>query len=352
MIRPLATCALFACLSAAEDPGSWRVVPAGTTITFHGSSTLHDFDGTAVVSGGAISLVPGAESGWVEVDAKSMQTGNESRDEKMHDEHMTVAAHPAIRFELTALQRSSAGVVARGTWTMHGVSRTLEIPVTLPTAGAAEPRLTARFPIDMRQWSIPVPSAALVVRVDPVVQVAVDLRLEPARDAAPAPAAARTLGELTLSDQRGAATRLDLVARDRLVMYFRLGERAHAKRCDELLSSRLPSGRGLLRVIDGHEIAESDRATLIRRLSDAAGETGPSFLLDWEGRLAKDLRLPDQPLLFLGFDAQGVLRGEVEGVRTGEALNRAFALLGTAADPAFTDAQVNPPARSAKEMAR
>ncbi len=343
----LAALLTFGSLLAAAEV-TYQVEPDGSTVTFHGSSTVHDFDGTAQVASGAIDLTPGRERGRVVVSATSMHTGNTSRDEQMHGEHLESAAHPTIAFTLGTLRRVAGAVTVEGTWEMHGVSRTVTIPVTLPDPAATSPRLRASFPIDMRDWNIPVPSAALVIRVDPVVQVQIDLALRIDPTATVTAAAIRTLGELSLSDQHGTAHRLDQEAKDRLVMLFQVDERSLAKRCDGLLSSRLGASRPLLRVIDGREYGPDDRPRLAQRLVDATRSDGVVFLLDWDGEVAKRLSLPAAPLLFLGFDAGGRLTGKVPGERTGAALGKALALIGLSATPPFADEQVNPRTKGAR----
>ena len=225
---------------------------------------------------------------------------------------------------------------------MHGVSRTLKIPVTLPEANATAPRLRTNFPVDIRDWGIPVPGVAVFISVDPKIQVAVDLALAPTAAAPLAAAPVRSLGDLALPDQHGTMHPIGREARARLVMYFIVDERVLAKRCDGLLSARLGAERPLIRVIDGRSFQPEDRPTLTQRLVKASATDGTVFLLDWEGVVAKQLALPPATLQFLGFAADGSLTGEVIGDRRGATLGRALALVGIDATPPFTDAEVNP----------
>lgn len=343
---PLICLLVVGALPAAD---AWKVVSQNSTVAFHGSSTLHDFDGTATVTAGAINLTAGAEAGWVEVSATSMKTGSDGRDKKMHAEHMVSTTWPAIRFALTRLERKDGTVIAHGTWTMHGVARTLAIPVTLPDA--AKPVLTTSFTIDMRQWDIPVPSTALVIRVDPKVKVDVSLALAP-DDGAAAATPARMLGELALPDHRGGNQRLDQIARDRLMMYFVLDERVAAKRCDLALRPRLGAQRELLRVVDGRAYKPEDRATVVKRIADGVGEEAVTFLLDWDGAVAKALALPAAPLQFIGFDAQGRVTGEVAATFDREELTRVLPLVPAIDQKAFTTDDLSEAKRKAKDSRR
>src|ERR1043165_512746 len=90
-----------------------RVDPALSTVAFHGSSTLHDFDGSAVLVAGAFDLAAGM--GMVEADAASMKTGSEGREAKMHDEVMVTKPWPRIRFALTRFEPAPAGAPEGGT---------------------------------------------------------------------------------------------------------------------------------------------------------------------------------------------------------------------------------------------
>lgn len=350
MKRTLFALLIAAGLTAADG---WKVSPTGSTVTWHGSSTLHDFDGTATVTAGAIDLSAGKEAGWVEVSATSMQSGSAGRDKKMHADHLASATHGTIRFALARLERKPDGIIAHGTWTMHGVARTLSMPVVLPDAAAAKPVLTAAFTIDMRRWDIPVPSTALVIRVDPLVKVVVSLALE--RDdaaAATAVAAPRMLATLSLPDHRGGSQRLDQIARDRLVMYFRLDERVAAKRCDLALDPRLGTQRPLIRVIDGREYKPEDRATVVARIAEGVGADPVTFLLDWDGALARQLALPAAPLLFIGFDTQGRVTGEEACTFDREELTRVLPLLPALDQKPFTGDDLSTAKRKAKDSRR
>ena len=98
---------LVAVLPAAEV---LKIDPAQSTVTFHGSSTLHDFDGTAKLVAGAFDLAAG--HGMIEADATSMNTASEGRDEKMHDEIMVTKTWSRIRFDLTRFEAATGDAVS------------------------------------------------------------------------------------------------------------------------------------------------------------------------------------------------------------------------------------------------
>jgi len=162
---------------------------------------------------------------------------------------------------------------------------------------------------------------------------------------------AASLTDLVLPDHRGGTCKLDTV-RDRLLMYFRTGERTTAKRCDQVLSKRLGPERPLVRVIDGREHAREDRETLIRRIAETVGDEPITFLLDWDGLVAKRLSLPDSPLLCLGIAADGSINGIAPCAYDRESLGRILPLLPALDQSAFTIEELTPVKRPSRETRR
>ena len=262
------------------------------------------------------------------------------------------AKFPNIVFALGRLERTAGGVIAHGTWSMHGVNRQVDLAVTLPPyplPPGTKAHLKAAFPIDMRQWNIPVPSTALIIRVSPEIKVEVDLALEPSADStASLPAVGPTLGDLALTDHRGVAHQLGNECKGRLLMVFDVDARVTAKRCDELLSKRLAPAAPLIRVIDGSAFKVAERETLIHRLQEAVKDDTTSFLMDWEGAVRARLKLPVAPLLFLGFTNDGLVTGEVEGRLEASVLTRILTLVGRPAEPPFTADEFPAPAKKGR----
>jgi polyisoprenoid-binding protein YceI len=328
---------MFAADATAAATSRWQVDPAASTVTFHGSSTLHDFDGKAMVTAGVIDLTPGRESGSATVSSASMNTDESSRDRTMHDDHMESAKYPDIVFTLTRLERAPSGAIAHGTWAMHGATVPVDLPVvlpTLPSPAGIVPHLTSTFTLDMRTWNIAVPSAMLVIHVKPTIRVDVDLALKPAT--AVAIKAGPALADITLADQRGVSHDLGAESRGRLLILFPIDERITAKRCDDLLRRRLDPAMPLIRVIDGAGITGADHDVLVKRLNAAVTDPDLAFLLDWNGAVRARLAAPSAPVLFIGFTADGGLSGELEGHPDAQVLTSVLALIGRAAEPPFT----------------
>ncbi len=331
---------LLALAGALPAEERWTVVPERSHVHFAGTSTLHDFAGSAAITSGAFCLAAGAVGGAIVVDAATMDTKDKERDAEMHHDHMESAKYPVIRFDLTAFTRTAAGGNATGSWTMHGVSRQLTIPVTL-REGAA-PTLTATLIIDMRDWSIAPPRKFLVVSVDPAITVTLDLALTPGLPAGqPAGAAASArhdLAGITVDDHLGQAHDLGAEAHGRLAMLFAIEQRIVAKEWDDDLSAQLPAGRALLRILDGTAIRAEDRPRLVERITATLAGTGVRFLLDWQGAVRQRLGTPNDRVTIAAFDATGAYSGQVDGEASAQTLTRALGMVGIVPDPPLKDA--------------
>jgi polyisoprenoid-binding protein YceI len=177
MHRLLLLAALAASPALAADSATGYAVDADrSSITFTGHSTFHDFSGTARVKQGSFTIAGDRASGSIEVDATSMDTKKAGRDKDMHA-HMESATYPVIRFSVASVTKSERGLVARGTWTMHGVDKEMEVPIAI-TEGAS-PALTASFVVNFNDFKVTVPRN-FGMKVDPKVDVRVELALKAA----------------------------------------------------------------------------------------------------------------------------------------------------------------------------
>lgn len=65
------------------------------------------------------------------IDASTIDTGNAKRDKHLRNEDFfDVDVYPTICFKSTQLVKTSAGYKTTGTLTMHGITKTIEIPFT------------------------------------------------------------------------------------------------------------------------------------------------------------------------------------------------------------------------------
>ncbi|MBA2480104.1 MAG: YceI family protein, partial [Planctomycetes bacterium] len=174
---------ILVCLAAPTWAAqSYTVDPKTSKVAFTGHSTFHDFQGTAKVTKGTITLDGERSSGAVVVDATTMDTEKKGRDQDMHAK-METAKHPSILFTLTKVSGPADAPVAHGTWSMHGVDKQLEIPFRI--SGDASPRLSATFKVNFNDFRVIVPRN-FGMKVDPSVDVSVELALTPVASTAPA----------------------------------------------------------------------------------------------------------------------------------------------------------------------
>ena len=158
------------------DPAKSKI---GFTITRPGET----IEGSAPQFSGEVRLDPqhpfDGSSVTLKVDPAAMVTGNGIRDRKMRNSHLEVEKYPAIEFRSTsvrAAEGAEAGplapgatrkAVVEGTLALHGVTRTLRIPVVL---GYDHGLLTADGSIafTLSEFQIPIPRFLWIVLDDKV----------------------------------------------------------------------------------------------------------------------------------------------------------------------------------------
>jgi len=163
------------------------VDPAASEVGFDGTSTLHDFTGRTRDVSGEVFADPEHPtvfaSGRIDCKAESLDTDNDSRDEKMR-EHLDVAHYPVITFSLSNAEgerRAQGEVDVAGSFAIHGVQREYHLAVTSEVAADGSLRVRGRAPIKLRDHGI-VPPAVMLIEVGEVVEVWFDLRLERAKE--------------------------------------------------------------------------------------------------------------------------------------------------------------------------
>jgi len=162
-------------------PGGHRVTldPEATRVEFVLGATFHSVHGTATLTRGAIAFDPvsGAASGEIVIDARSLSTGNEKRDERMHEEVLESPAWPEIVFRP---QRVEGGFVAdgasdltiTGSMEIHGGRHDVSV-VAHVRAGAGRVAGTAELEVPYVAWGMKDPSV-FVLRVRKTVAIALE----------------------------------------------------------------------------------------------------------------------------------------------------------------------------------
>lgn len=141
----------------------------GSKVGFDGSSSLHDFTGATTALKGEVEFrldAPAdAPRAFVEVDARTLDTGNSSRDKDMHHDCLESAKWTTMQFKIESLadlKTESATrfqARARGTFTCHGRERKVEAPFKAELSGAAGLRIEGELRIKMSDFGITPPTA-------------------------------------------------------------------------------------------------------------------------------------------------------------------------------------------------
>jgi polyisoprenoid-binding protein YceI len=171
----------------AASPGAraqqtvFRFDPAATKVTFTLGATFHTVHGTMHLKSGEIRFDPatGDAGGEVIVDATSAETGNNSRDKKMHKVVLKSAKYPEIIFIAEhvsgAIQASGISQLRiAGEFELDGTKHPMTLPVSVDrTMPGGSVHARATFVIPYVQWGLKNPST-LILRVSDHIDMEVD----------------------------------------------------------------------------------------------------------------------------------------------------------------------------------
>lgn len=146
---------------------------------FTSSVPLHTFTGTSDHLVGRIDLASGSVDFFL--DLATLDTGIRKRDKDMR-ETLETERYPFAEFfgTLAGFDAASSApqpVRVQGTFTLHGVSREVEIEGTLQRTSDGL-KVEAAWPVNLEDYDI-VPPRLLIVKVDPVQQVRIEALLAP-----------------------------------------------------------------------------------------------------------------------------------------------------------------------------
>lgn len=150
--------------------------PAQSQVDWTLGATLHTVHGTFKLKSGSILFDPssGNASGEIVVDASSGQSGNDSRDNKMHKDVLESKRYPEISFfpkhvSGKVAPEGTSNLQVTGLFHIHGADHdmTLTIPVQI-NAGAMS--ATSDFSIPYQAWGMKNPST-LFLKVENQVQI-------------------------------------------------------------------------------------------------------------------------------------------------------------------------------------
>jgi polyisoprenoid-binding protein YceI len=149
--------------------------PAQTKIEFTLSASLHTVHGTFRLKSGTIHFDPasGAASGIIVADATSAETGNKSRDRKMHREVLESEKFPQVTFSPTKVTGSlkpqgDSTVQVQGTFRLHGDDHAITLTLPVSIAGSTV-TATTRFIVPYVAWRLKNPSTFLLHVSDKVL---------------------------------------------------------------------------------------------------------------------------------------------------------------------------------------
>jgi polyisoprenoid-binding protein YceI len=143
-------------------------------------STLHTVHGTFNLKRGVVKFdsATGGASGEIVVYATSGDSGNDSRDKKMHDEILESARYPEVIFRPTKIEGKVAlpgtsDVQLQGKFLLHGSEHDLTVPVHAELTGDHW-KGTAKFSVPYIQWGLKSPNTFLL-KAAPVVDIELEL---------------------------------------------------------------------------------------------------------------------------------------------------------------------------------
>ncbi|MDG1476464.1 MAG: sodium/proton-translocating pyrophosphatase, partial [Vicingaceae bacterium] len=112
-----------------ELEGEWILDGSHTYVDFSIRHLLATSKGSFQKVNGTLDMTEGAKSLKIEIDANSVNTNNEKRDDHLRSEEMlNTEKHPMITFLSNSIEKSSTGYIAKGQLTMMGVTKEVELP--------------------------------------------------------------------------------------------------------------------------------------------------------------------------------------------------------------------------------
>jgi polyisoprenoid-binding protein YceI len=156
------------------------VDPAQSKIYWTLGATAHTVHGTFALKRGDLHIDPatGKASGEFVADAASGESGNDSRDKKMHKEILESERFSEVVFRPDHLEgkvspKGPSRVQLHGTFVLHGGEHELIVPVQAEL-NADHWKGTAKFDVPYAAWGLKDPSGFLL-KVDPVVEIELEL---------------------------------------------------------------------------------------------------------------------------------------------------------------------------------
>jgi polyisoprenoid-binding protein YceI len=161
-----------------ENHLRFRLDPHESGVRFDADARLHTFAGTAGKLSGQVRLAraspPDEASACLEIDAATLTTGIDLRDERMRKKHLETDRFPIILFTLSGLGRIEPvsgdrySVILDGTLMLHGVSRPLTAQAIAHLSSTSF-EVEGKVPLRLSAFQIPIPSFLFISMEDEVV---------------------------------------------------------------------------------------------------------------------------------------------------------------------------------------
>jgi polyisoprenoid-binding protein YceI len=169
VLATLATLAAPNLAPAAPDHDySIQLDPALTKIQYTLTDPLHTVHGTFALKSSTVHFDPfsGKISGAIVVDATSGESGNNSRDKKMHREVLESAKFPEIIFMPrqitgTVAPDGASRVAVAGQFRLHGQDHEMTLPIEVKAVGQ-NLQITTHIDVPYVQWGLKNPSNFLL----------------------------------------------------------------------------------------------------------------------------------------------------------------------------------------------
>jgi polyisoprenoid-binding protein YceI len=156
------------------------VDPTHSTVRWSVDSSLHLIHGTFALKTGALHFEPetGRAGGEIVVYATSGESGNDSRDARMHKEILETAKYPEVIFRPTQIDghvtvSGASDAKLHGVFSIHGADHDLVAPVHAELTGDRW-KGTTQFEVPYVAWGIKDPSN-FFLKIKRVVNVELDL---------------------------------------------------------------------------------------------------------------------------------------------------------------------------------
>jgi polyisoprenoid-binding protein YceI len=150
--------------------------PPKTEIHWTLDTLLHMVHGTFQLRSGTVTFDPatGKASGALVVDARSGQSGGESRDSRMHSSILESAKFADIVFRPDHVEgqipaQGKGSIRVHGQFVLHGQSHEMTLPIDLDVE-AQQIGAKSRFPVPYISWGLKNPST-FILKVDNKVDI-------------------------------------------------------------------------------------------------------------------------------------------------------------------------------------